>query len=333
MPPVEQIAKRHHAACAGKRRGAVHRLHYGKSYDFYDAGHRQPMPYFSVYPLTQADILEALGRALTDERGFAGQAIEFESGVLEYWANVANGDARTALNALELAVTTTPPDAQGLVYISKETAQDSIQQRMLNIDDEHFYNMLSAFCKSLRGSDADAALAWFARMIYAGVDPRIIARRLIVHASEDVGMANPQAMVQAVAAAQALEFIGMPEARLNLAQAIIYICESPKSNSVLMGIEGALAGIQGNVEEPVPLHLRDTQLRRALCGFGSGKGYQVTSHTTIPAITCQAGLYRPRSVEHEAIPHYLTPALKRRHLELRKERRAAPPFAYIEVRP
>ena len=108
------------------------------------------------------------------------------------------------------------------MYISKETAQDSIQQRMLNIDDEHFYNMLSAFCKSLRGSDADAALAWFARMIYAGVDPRIIARRLIVHASEDVGMANPQAMVQAVAAAQALEFIGMPEARLNLAQAIIY---------------------------------------------------------------------------------------------------------------
>lgn len=228
---------------------------------------------FQFSPLTQADILEALVRALTDERGFAGQRIEFEPGVLEYWANVANGDARTALNALELAVTTTPPDAQGLVYISKETAQDSIQQRMLNIDDEHFYNMLSAFCKSLRGSNADAALAWFARMMYAGVDPRIIARRLIVHASEDVGMANPQAMVQAVSAAQALEFIGMPEARLNLAQAIIYICESPKSNSVLMGIEGALAGVRDNAEEPVPLHLRDTHYKGS-SQLGNGKGYK-----------------------------------------------------------
>ena len=254
---------------------------------------------FQFTPLTQADILEALGRALTDERGFAGQAIEFESGVLEYWANVANGDARTALNALELAVTTTPPDAQGLVYISKETAQDSIQQRMLNIDDEHFYNMLSAFCKSLRGSDADAALAWFARMMYAGVDPRIIARRLIVHASEDVGMANPQAMVQAVAAAQALEFIGMPEARLNLAQAIIYICESPKSNSVLMGIEGALAGIQGNVEEPVPLHLRDTHYKGA-SQLGNGKGYKYPHD--YPGHYVKQD-YMPRSVQGDTYYH------------------------------
>ena len=139
-------------------------------------------------------------------------------------ARFANGDARTALNALELAVTTTRPDPDGVVYISKETAQDSIQQRMLNMDEEHYYNMLSAFCKSLRGGDADAALAWFARLMYAGVDPRIIARRVIVHASEDVGLANPQALVQAVSAAQALEMIGMPEARLNLAQAIIYVC-------------------------------------------------------------------------------------------------------------
>lgn len=228
---------------------------------------------FQFVPLSQGDILDALQRALTDERGFAGQAIEFGPGVLAYWANVANGDARTALNALELAVTTTPPDENGLVYISKETAQDSIQQRMLNIDDEHFYNMLSAFCKSLKGSDADAALAWFARLMYAGVDPRIIARRLIVHASEDVGLANPQAMVQAVAAAQAVELIGLPEARLNLAQAIIFVCESPKSNSVLMGIESALAGVKDHAEEPVPVHLRDTHYKGS-AQLGNGKGYR-----------------------------------------------------------
>ncbi|MFR4008185.1 MAG: replication-associated recombination protein A [Christensenellales bacterium] len=182
---------------------------------------------FQFRPLTQQDVIESLQRAATDERGFPGQRIVFEDGVLAYWANIANGDARTALNALELAVTTTRPDPDGVVYISKETAQDSIQQRMLNMDEEHYYNMLSAFCKSLRGGDADAALAWFARLMYAGVDPRIIARRVIVHASEDVGLANPQALVQAVSAAQALEMIGMPEARLNLAQAIIYVCESP----------------------------------------------------------------------------------------------------------
>lgn len=227
---------------------------------------------FQFTPLTQDDVLTALKRALTDERGFAGRNVEFAPEVLAYWANVAGGDARTALNALELAVTTTPPDENGLVYISRETAQDSIQQRMLNIDDEHFYNMLSAFCKSLRGSDADAALAWFARMMYAGVDPRIIARRLIVHASEDVGLANPQAMVQAVAAAQAVEFIGLPEARLNLAQAIIFLCESPKSNSVLTAIEGALEDVKDHAEEPVPLHLRDTHYKGA-ASLGNGKGY------------------------------------------------------------
>lgn len=227
---------------------------------------------FQFRPLTQQDVIESLQRAATDERGFPGQRIVFEDGVLAYWANIANGDARTALNALELAVTTTRPDPDGVVYISKETAQDSIQQRMLNMDEEHYYNMLSAFCKSLRGGDADAALAWFARLMYAGGDPRIIARRVIVHASEDVGLANPQALVQAVSAAQALEMIGMPEARLNLAQAIIYVCESPKSNSVAMAVESAMVGVQGHPEEPVPVHLRDTHYKGAE-KLGNGNGY------------------------------------------------------------
>ena len=132
--------------------------------------------------------------------------------------------------------------------------------------------MLSAFCKSLRGSDSDAALFWCARMLYAGVDPRIIVRRMIAHASEDVGMANPNALTQAVAAAQALEFNGMPEARLNIAQAIIFICESPKSNSVLMAIEGAMADAEASYQQPVPAHLRDTHYKGA-SSLGNGKGY------------------------------------------------------------
>jgi putative ATPase len=227
---------------------------------------------FQFYPLTDDDLCTALERALDDERGYRGMDVRLDEGVTAFWARVANGDARAALNALELAVLSTPRSDDGSVHITLEIAQDSIQQRMLNIDDEHFYNMLSAFCKSLRGSDADAALAWFARMIYAGADPRIIVRRIIAHASEDVGLANPQAMVQAVAAAQALEFIGMPEARLNIAQAIIYVCQSPKSNAVVNAITKATADVQAFPEAPVPVHLRDTSYRGAKT-LGHGKGY------------------------------------------------------------
>ena len=134
--------------------------------------------------------------------------------------------------------------------------------------------MLSAFCKSLRGSDADGALFWCARMLYAGVDPRIIVRRMIAHASEDVGMANPGALLQATAAAQALEFNGMPEARLNIAQAIIYLCESPKSNSVVCAIDAAMADAERTYQgSGVPMHLRDTSYRGA-ASQGNGVGYK-----------------------------------------------------------
>ncbi len=228
---------------------------------------------FEFYPLSETDIEKALFHALHDERGYGGLAVKLDKGVLEFWARIANGDARAALNALELAVETTQRSEDGSVSITMDIAQDSIQQRMLNVDDEHFYNMLSAFCKSLRGSDADAALAWFARMLYAGADPRIIARRIIAHASEDVGLANPQAMVQAVAAAQALELIGLPEARLPLAQAIIYVCQSPKSNSVVKAITAAQADVAEFAEEPVPIHLRDTSYRGAKT-LGHGVGYK-----------------------------------------------------------
>lgn len=229
---------------------------------------------FQFEPLSQRDVEQAMQNALADEeRGYGLQGATIEPEALHHIAQVANGDARAALNALELAVLTTPVDAMGNLRITLDVAEESIQKRVMRCDESMFYDMLSAFCKSLRGSDSDAALAWFARMIYAGVDPRIIARRLIAHASEDVGLANPAAMLQAVTAAQALEMVGMPEARLSLAQAIIAICESPKSNSVVMAIDAATQDAERGGFQPVPVHLRDTHYQGAQ-RLGSGQGYK-----------------------------------------------------------
>jgi putative ATPase len=173
---------------------------------------------------------------------------------------------------LELAVLTTPPE-NGRILITEGIAAESCQKKIMRCDEQQFYDMLSAFCKSLRGSDSDAALAWFARLIYAGADPRIIVRRMIAHASEDIGLANPQALVQAVSAAQALEFIGLPEARLPITQAIIFICESPKSNSVVIAMNAAFEDAEKTADAPVPIHLRDTSYSGA-AALGHGKGYK-----------------------------------------------------------
>lgn len=228
---------------------------------------------FQFYPLTEEDIKTSMRRALADkERGLGIYPVDIDDDAFCHIARVANGDARCALNALELAVLTTPLE-NGKIHITAEVAAESIQKKVINVDDEQFYNMLSAFCKSLRGGDSDAALAWFARLIYAGIDPRIIVRRLIAHASEDIGLASPQAMVQAVSAASALEFIGMPEARLPIAQAIIFLCESPKSNSVVMAVDAAFADAADTIDEPVPVHLRDTSYHGAK-SLGNGKGYK-----------------------------------------------------------
>lgn len=214
---------------------------------------------FQFYPLTKADVIEGMRTAIADrERGLGRMGVVADEEALEHIANVANGDLRSALNALELAALTTPPDRDANIRITLATAEESIQKPVMRCDETMFYDMLSAFCKSLRGSDANAALAWFARMTYAGVDPRIIVRRMIAHASEDVGLANPNALLQAVAAMEALQFNGMPEAQLNIAQAIIAICKSPKSNSVVMAIEAAMADAAKGGFGAVPAHLRDT---------------------------------------------------------------------------
>ena len=229
---------------------------------------------FQFYPLTRQDVEKAMRAALADkERGLGTLNIKIDDDAFEHIAATANGDARSALNALELAALTTAPDEEGCIHIDVAVAAESVQKKVVNVDDEQFYNMLSAFCKSLRGGDSDAAIAWFARLVYAGVDPRVICRRLIAHASEDVGLANPQAMTQAVAAAQALELIGMPEARLSITQAIIFICESPKSNSVVMAMDAAFADAERIPDQPVPMHLRDTAYKGA-DKLGNGKGYK-----------------------------------------------------------
>ncbi|MEG1473187.1 MAG: replication-associated recombination protein A [Christensenella sp.] len=219
---------------------------------------------FEFYALSEEDVKNAIMRAATDsERGFGNMDLTVDETAVAHWASVSNGDIRSALNALELAVLSTKPDKKGRVHITLEIAEQSIQRRAVRMDDNEYYDMLSAFCKSLRGSDSDAALFWFARMIYAGVDPRVPVRRMLAHASEDVGLANPSVMNQCVAAMQALEFNGMPEARLNIAQAIIYLCESPKSNSVLLAVDGAAEAARNVKRQDVPAYLQDANFEKA----------------------------------------------------------------------
>ena len=228
---------------------------------------------FQFYPLSNEDVEQAVLSALHDEeRGFGQMDVLLDEEALHTFSAIANGDCRNALNALELAVLTTAANEAGVVHITREIAAESSQKKVIKCDEQLFYDMLSAFCKSLRGGDSDAAIAWFTRLLYAGVDPRIIARRLIAHASEDIGLANPQAMVQAVAAAQALDHVGLPEARLSLTQAIIFLCESPKSNSVVVALGEAAADAETSFDEPVPIYLRDTSFAGA-GKLGHGKGY------------------------------------------------------------
>ena len=229
---------------------------------------------FRFQPLGREDVKRAVQQAIADEKnGYGAQGVTIDDDALEHIAQVANGDARSALNALELAVLTTPMDADGGSHITLAIAEESIQSRVMQLDETLYYDMLSAFCKSLRGSDSDAALAWFARLTYAGVDPRIIVRRIIAHASEDVGLANPNAMLTAVAAMRALEDIGMPEAKLPIGQAIITVCESPKSNSVVVALDRAFADAEKGGFRPVPLHLQNA-LNERESAAGRGLGYK-----------------------------------------------------------
>ena len=226
---------------------------------------------FEFYPLSAQDIRKALCMALNDkERGFGLTDVQMDEDALAHIISVAAGDVRTALNALELAVLTTDPDGNGRVHVTLDIAAESIQKRVIAMDESLFYDMLSAFCKSLRGSDPDAAVFWAMHMIEGGADPRIIARRMIAHASEDVGLADPMALLKATAAMDAVEKLGYPECRLALTQAIIYICTAPKSNSVVMALDTAAA--DANIPVTVPLPLCDSHYSGHE-SLGRGIGY------------------------------------------------------------
>jgi putative ATPase len=231
---------------------------------------------FELRPLSEAELLDLLQRALTDaERGLGFMKIRAAENALAHLATVADGDARKALNALEVAALTTEPGADGYVHIDLIAAEQSIQKKAIVYDgdgDAH-YDTISAFIKSMRGSDPDAALYWLAKMIEAGEDPRFIARRIVIHAAEDVGLADPMALVLANAAFQAAEFIGWPEARIPIAEATIYIATAHKSNSTVVAIDKALEDVRSGRTLAVPEHLRDASYRGAK-RLGHGQGYQ-----------------------------------------------------------
>ena len=231
---------------------------------------------FTLNALDEQAVTIIIHRALTDDRrGLAKLQPKLDSEAMAHLVNIANGDARVALNALEMAVVAAEPAPDGQRLVTMDGIADALQRRTPQYDksgDSH-YDTISAFIKSVRGSSPDGALYWLARMLEAGEDPMFIARRLVILAAEDIGLANPGALPVAVAAQQAVHFIGLPEGRIPLAEATVYLATSPKSNAAYMGLERALDDVRGKPHEPVPLHLRNavTGLMR---GMGYGAGYK-----------------------------------------------------------
>jgi putative ATPase len=260
---------------------------------------------FVLYPLDPADIRILLERALTDPRGLAGRNLRVTEEAMEFLAEQAHGDARVALNTLEVAAAMAVTEE-----IDLETVQGALQKRALLYDKgaEEHYNVISAFIKSLRGSDPDGALYWLARMIEAGEDPLFIARRMVIFASEDVGNADPRALQMALAVQQAVHFVGLPEARINLAQGVTYLATAPKSNAAYIGIEQALAEVRKSGALPVPLHIRNAPTR-LMKELGYHKGYKyahdfaggVAPQEHLPEALAGRRFYRPTERGYEKL--------------------------------
>ena len=218
---------------------------------------------FQLEPISQEDLASLLRRAISDrDRGFGDRHVVADDQAIDHLARMADGDARKALTGLELAVITTPPARDGTIHVTRAVAEESVQKKVVVYDgdgDAH-YDTASAFIKSIRGSDPDAALYWLAKMLHAGEDPRFIARRLVIAASEDIGLADSNGLVVAMAAMQAADFVGMPEARIPLAHATVYLATAPKSNSAYAALGAALADIQQGRTLPVPSHLKDSHI-------------------------------------------------------------------------
>ncbi len=230
---------------------------------------------FQLEPLNADAVSLLLRRALVHPDGLGNLKIEMDDAAVAHLAAVCEGDGRRALNALEIAALTTAPGADGVIRITRAVTEESIQKKAVvyDHDEDGHYDTISAFIKSVRGSDPNAALYWLAKMLYAGEDPRFVARRLVILASEDIGNADPRGLSVAVAALEAVDFVGMPEARIALAQATTYLATAPKSNAAYIGLEAAMADVKEGRTLPVPKHLRSTGSKRAAKEFGH-EGYQ-----------------------------------------------------------
>lgn len=238
---------------------------------------------FQLKPLSDADIISGLKRAVTSPKGLSMFELTVDDDAYEHFAWSANGDLRNAYNALELAAITTPPDGDGKIHVDKTAAAESAQRRVLSIDDSMYYDMLSAFCKSLRGCDPDAALYWAFRLIEAGCDPLSIFRRLAAHASEDVGLADSSALIVVVSALSAYEHIGAPEGYLPLAHAIIKVATAAKSNAVVEALIAVQAAVKNSADDAVPDYLRDRNFKTP---NDSGEAY-IYPHSSAEYITQQ----------------------------------------------
>jgi len=219
---------------------------------------------FELKPLGLEDVTTLLDRACSDkERGYGDSPSAFDPDAKRFLAEMCDGDARHALTALEIAFRSTPPSDDGMVHLTLEVIEECIQKRLVQYDkkEDGHYDTISAFIKSVRGSDPDAAIYWLAKMLVAGEDPRFIARRLVILASEDIGNADPRGLTIAVSALQAVEFVGMPEARISLAQATTYLATAPKSNRSYVALDGAMADIQSGAVQPVPEHLKNVHVK------------------------------------------------------------------------
>ena len=225
---------------------------------------------FQLEPLNEAAVVTLLERAATSANGLGALKVQADRDALEHLARVCEGDARRALNALEIAALTTPPGADGSIHLTCAVAEESIQKKAVvyDHDEDGHYDTISAFIKSVRGSDPHAAIYWLAKMLYAGEDPRFVARRLIILASEDIGNADPRALTVATSALEGVEFVGMPEARIILAQATTYLATAPKSNAAYLAIDAAMADVKDGRVLPVPRALRSTGSKQAAEAFG-----------------------------------------------------------------